>query len=153
MVERARLSDALALAAQPREREYAIHDEMLRGFMLRVQAGGSRSWALRFRRDGKPRRVTLGKVGTVTAGQARTTALTLLAREKTAGRPLPAPASGPTLARFAAEYVKRRSPSWKPSTHDSTMSYRLPAMLGRAECGPRSAERLHDHGRSPLAGS
>ena len=26
-------------------------------------------------------------------------------------------------------------------------------MLGRAECGPRSAERLHDHGRSPLAGS
>ena len=31
--------------------------------------------------------------------------------------------------------------------------YRLPAMLGRAECGPRSAERLHDHGRSPLAGS
>ena len=123
MVERARLSDALALAAQPREREYAIHDEMLRGFMLRVQPGGSRSWVLRFRRDGKPRRVTLGQVGTMAADQARAAALALLAREKTGGRPLPPPASGPTLARFAAEYVERRSPSWKPSTHDSTMSY------------------------------
>ena len=124
MVERARLTDAIALAAQPREREYAIHDETLRGFMLRVQAGGSRSWALRFRRDGnKPRRVTLGKVGTITTDQARAAALALLAREKAGGRFLPPPASGPTLARFAAEYVERRSPSWKPSTHAATMSY------------------------------
>ena len=43
MVERARLTDVLALAAQPREREYAIHDETLRGFMFRVQPGGSPS--------------------------------------------------------------------------------------------------------------
>ena len=54
MVERARLIDAPALAAQPREREYAIHDETLRGLILRVQLGGSRSWVFRFRRDGKP---------------------------------------------------------------------------------------------------
>ncbi len=37
MTERARLTDALALAARPREREYAIHDAALQGFMLRVQ--------------------------------------------------------------------------------------------------------------------
>ena len=117
------MTDAIALAAQPREREYAIHDETLRGFMLRVQPGGSRSWALRFRRDGKPRRVTLGKVGTMTADQARSAALALLAREKAGGRSIPPPASGPTLARFATEYVERRSPSWKPSTHGATMSY------------------------------
>ena len=43
MVERTDLSRALALAAQPREREYAIHDATLRGFMLRIQPGGSRS--------------------------------------------------------------------------------------------------------------
>ena len=89
MVERARLTDAIALAAQPREheREYAIHDETLRGFMLRVQPGGS--WVFRFRRDGKPRRVTLGQVRTVTADQARAVALALLAREKSGGRPTP----------------------------------------------------------------
>ena len=123
MAERARLTDAIALAAQPREREYAIHDETLQGFMLRVQPGGSRSWALRFRRDGKPRRVTLGQVGTMAADQARAAALALLASEKCGGRSLPPPASGPTLARFAGEYVEGRSPSWKPSTHAATMSY------------------------------
>ena len=85
--------------------------------MLRVQPGGSRSWALRFRRDAKPRRVTLGKVGTLTADQARAAALALLARAKADDRPLPPPASGPTLARFVAEYVERRSPSWsRPRT-------------------------------------
>ena len=97
MVERARLTDAIALAAQPREREYAIHDETLRGFMLRVQPGGSRSWVLRFRRDGKPRRVTLGQVGTMAADQARAAApprwRCSRARRAAAGpslRPLPA---------------------------------------------------------------
>ena len=90
---------------------------------LRVQPGGSRSWVLRFRRGGKPRRVTLGQVGTVTADQARAAALALLAREKAGGPSLPLPASGPTLARFATEYVERRSASWKQSTHKATVSY------------------------------
>ena len=53
MTERAHLTDGLASAAQPREREYVIHDATLRGFMLRVQPGGARSWVLRFRRGGK----------------------------------------------------------------------------------------------------
>ena len=160
MVERARLTDALALAAQPRKREFAIHDETLRGFMLRVQPGGSRSWALRFRRDGKPRRVTLGKVGMMNADQARAAALTLLAREKSGGRSIPPPASGPTLARFAAEYVERRSPAWKPSTLKATMSYLhqsiLPA-LGtlRVDAVTRAdvARWFHEYGRGTPGGA
>ena len=75
MTERARLPDALALAARPREREYAIHAAALQGFMLRVQPNGARSWVFRFRRDGKPRRVTLGKPGVVKADEARAAAL------------------------------------------------------------------------------
>ena len=55
MTERARLTDALA--ARPREREYAIHDTTLQGFMLRVQPNGARSWVFRFRRSGKPEAV------------------------------------------------------------------------------------------------
>ena len=43
---RACLTDALALAAQSRERQYAIHDATLRGFMLRLQPCGSCSWVL-----------------------------------------------------------------------------------------------------------
>ena len=105
MTERARLTDALALAARPREREYAIHDSALQGFMLRVQPNGARSWVFRFRRDGKPRRVTLGKPGAVKAEDARAAALAFFAREKGGGNPLPLPASGPTLTKFAAECV------------------------------------------------
>ena len=82
------------------EREYAIHDTALQGFMLRVQPNGARSAALAF-----------------------------LAREKGGGSPLPLPDSGPTLAKFAAEYVERRSPSWKPSTLKATMSYLNSAIL------------------------
>ena len=87
MTERVRLTDALALTAQPREREYAIHDTALQGFMLRVQPNGARSWVFRFRRDRKPRRITLGKPGAVKADQARAAALAFLAREKGSGRP------------------------------------------------------------------
>ena len=129
MTERTRLTDALALAARPREREYAIHDTALQGFMLRVQPNGARSWVFRFRRDGKLRRVMLGRPDAVRADQARAAALAFLAREKGGGSPVSLPASGPTLTKFAAEYVERRSPSWKPSTVKATMSYLNSAIL------------------------
>ena len=160
MTDRARLSDALALAARPSKREYAIHDTALQGFMLRVQPNGARSWVFRFRRDGKPRRVTLGKPDAVRADQARAAALAFLAREKGNGALLPVPASGPTLAKFAAEYVERRSPSWKPSTVDATMSYLnsaiLPA-LGHLRIGSvvraDIARFFHEYGRRKPGGA
>ena len=160
MTERARLIDALALAARPREREYAIHDAALQGFMLRVQPNGARSWVFRFRRDGKPRRVTLGKPGTVKADQARAAALAFLAREKGSGYALPLPLSGPTLTKFAVEYVERRSPSWKPSTVKATMSYLnsaiLPA-LGHLRVGTvvraDIARFFHEYGRRKPGGA
>ena len=160
MTERARLTDALALAARSREREYAIHDSTLQGFMLRVQPNGARSWVFRFRRDGKPRRVTLGKPDAVKADQARTAALTFLAREKGGGSPVPLPASGPTLRKFAAEYVERRSPSWKPSTVEATLSYLNSAILpilGHLRVGSvvraDIARFFHEYGRRKPGGA
>ena len=160
MTERARLTDALALAARPREREYAIHDTALQGFMLRVQPNGARSWVFRFRRNGTPRRVTLGKPHAVKAGQARAAALAFLAREKGGGSPVPLPASGPTLAKFAAEYVERRSPSWKPSTMTATLSYLDSAILpaiGHLRVGSvvraDIARFFHEYGRRKPGGA
>ena len=160
MTERACLSDALALTAPPREREYAIHDTALQGFMLRVQPNGARSWVFRFRRDGTPRRVTLGKPDAVKADQARVAALAFLAQEKGGGSPVPLPASGPTLTKFAAEYVERRSPSWKPSTVKATLSYLnsaiLPA-LGHLRVGSvvraDIARFFHEYGRRKPGGA
>ena len=145
MTDRARLTDALALAARPSGREYAIHDTALQGFMLRVQPNGARSWVFRFRRDGTPRRVTIGKPEAVKASEARTAALAFLAREKGNGVLLPVPASGPTLAKFAAEYVERRSPSWKPSTVDATMSYLNSAILPAARPSPYRLDCARRH--------
>ena len=160
MTERARLTDTLALAARPREREYAIHDAALQGFMLRVQPNGARSWVFRFRRDGTPRRVTLGKPEAVKADDARAAAPAFLAREKGGGSPVPLPASGPMLTKFAAEYVERRSPSWKPSTVKTTMIYLnsaiLPA-LGHLRVGSMVrfdiARFFHDYGRRKPGGA
>ena len=50
-------------------------------------------------------------------------------RETGGGSPSPLPPSGPTLAKFAAEYVERRAPAWKPSTVKATMSYLNSAIL------------------------
>ena len=162
MTERARLTDARALAARPREREYAIHDTALQGFMLRVQPDGSRSWVFCFRRDGTPHRVTLGKPDSAKADQARAAALAFLAHEheKGGGSPVPLPASGPTLTKFAAKYVERRSPSWKPSTVKATLSYLnsaiLPA-LGHLRVGSvvraDIARFFHDYGRKKPGGT
>ena len=160
MTERACLTDSLALAARSREREYAIHDTALHGFMLRVQPSGARSWVFRFRRDGKPRRVTLGKPGAVKADQARAAALAFLAREKGGGSPVSLPTSGPTLTKVAAEYVERRSPSWRPSTVKATLSYLnsaiLPA-LGHLRVGSvvraDIARFFHEYGRRKPGGA
>jgi len=127
--ERTRLTDAVARAARPRAREYAIHDAALKGFMLRVQPDDARSWVLRFRRNGKSRRATLGRAGTLTARQARAAALACLAREQGGDRPVPIPSSGPTLGRLAVEYMERCSPKWKPSTRAAVTSYLNSAIL------------------------
>ncbi len=114
----------------------------------------------RFRRDGKPRRVTLGKSDAETADRARAAALAFLAREKGGGIPVPLPASGPTLAKFTAEYVERRSPSWKPSTVKATLSYLNSAILpaiGHLRVGSvvraDIARFFHEHGRRKPGGA
>ena len=73
---------------------------------------------------------------------------------------MPLPASGPALTKFAAEYVERRSPSWKPSTVKATLSYLnsaiLPA-LGQLRVGAvvraDIARFIHEYGRRKPGGA
>ena len=101
-----------------------------------------------------------GKPDAVKADQARAAALAFLAREKGGGSPVPLPASGPTLAKFAAEYVERRSPSWKPSTIKATLSYLNSAILpvlGHLRVGSvvraDIARFFHEYGRRRPGGA
>ena len=77
---------------------------------------------------GRARLRAFGRTRGRAVGQRRA-ALAFLAREKGGGSPVSLPASGPTLAKFAAEYVERRSSSWKPSTMKATLSHLDSAIL------------------------
>ena len=157
MTERTRLADALA--ARPREREYATHDTTLQGFMLRVQPNGAWSWVFRFRRDGKLCRVTLGKPGALKADQARAAALAFLARGR---RQIPSPSSfrpyadevrrrirGPALARleavnagFSHELSRQRDPARSRPSLGRRGRARFFHEYGRRK--PGGANRCHE---------
>ena len=95
----------------------------------------------------------------VKADRARGAALAFLAREKGGGSPVPLPASGPTLAKFAAEYVERCSSLWKPSTVKATLSHLdsaiLPAFghlrVGSVVCA--DIARFHEYGHRKPGGA
>ncbi len=70
-------------AAQPGSVRYELFDSKLKGFGLRVTPSGEKTWVVVYRsgdggRNAPKRRVTLGKVGTLTPDQARDAAQKLL---------------------------------------------------------------------------
>jgi hypothetical protein len=53
---------------QPQSKPFELYDTRLRGFTLRIQPSGSRSYYARFERN---RRVVIGKVDTLSPEEAR----------------------------------------------------------------------------------
>lgn len=80
---RVTLSDHLALAAKPADKEYQIHDRLLAGLMLRVQPSGAKSWVFRRRVNGRPKRITLGPAQIMQVAEARAKAHAYLAADTT----------------------------------------------------------------------
>jgi hypothetical protein len=83
-----RTLDALAATNRP----YIAFDADLAGFGVRVMPTGVKSWIVEYRPHGggrtvAKRRVTLGKVGAVTPGQARRMAADMLAQVRLGGDP------------------------------------------------------------------
>ncbi|XIA65144.1 tyrosine-type recombinase/integrase [Bradyrhizobium sp. TZ2] len=60
--------------------EVIVFDEKLPGFGVRVRTGGRRTWIVQYRIGNKQRRVTLGRVGTLSAEKARREARTALGK-------------------------------------------------------------------------
>lgn len=136
--ERVYLSDLAARAARPAAKEYAIPDNRLSGFALRVQPAGTKSWVLRLKADGAAKRVTLGNVLTMSAEEARARAhhklsalappeIALLAAEdKLAIR----------LDVLAQRFLSAKRQVWKPTTVKAVQIYLnssiLPALGGHA---------------------
>lgn len=132
MSHRARLTDLLAATSQPAGREYAVHDAVLRGFMLRVRASGVKSWVLRIRQDGRPQRILLGDATCLTVEAARQRAHALLSGAASAAEFLRSTAI--TLKKFAGLYIERKGKDWRPltlRTHQCYLNARILPALGK----------------------
>src|SRR5215472_17482233 len=58
MSRQTRLTDAAALKRKPTDKRVEVHDG--NGLYLVIQPSGAKSWAYRYRVDGKSRKLTLG---------------------------------------------------------------------------------------------
>ena len=109
----------------PPDSGYELHwDDKLKGFGLRVTKTGAVSFVAEGRVRGRSRRVTLGRLGTITADQARQRAKTMLGKmsdgidpnaEKAEQR-----ATSVTLAELAQNYKENRRTSKGLPLKDST---------------------------------
>ncbi|MBF0169457.1 MAG: integrase arm-type DNA-binding domain-containing protein [Alphaproteobacteria bacterium] len=73
-----RLTKRLIDAAKPEGADYFIWDEEIPGFGLRVFATGKKSYLVQYRKDGRTRRVSFGRHGTMTPEEARKKAREIL---------------------------------------------------------------------------
>lgn len=120
-------------AVKPQAARVEVPDAILTGLYLVVQPSGGKSWAVRYRHAGKPRKATIGKYPAVDLGEARDLAKDALRRaakgEDPAGdkreRAVRQEAAateaklrerdrfGVVRDRFIAEYAKPRNRGWK----------------------------------------
>jgi integrase len=112
------------LELPPGKTELIVFDEGLPGFGLRIRAGGKRTWIAQYRHGAKQRRVKLGTIETLDAGEARRRARNALSRvhqgqdpqaDKTAARAPKAPEM--TLGDVVDRYLPIAERKLKASTY------------------------------------
>ena len=96
-------------STKPGGRDVLVWDAELPGFGLRVKPSGTKSYVLQYRnKEGRSRRLTIGRHGPVTAERAREKALRLLADIAEGADPADGKADArkaPTVAELAARYL------------------------------------------------
>jgi integrase len=134
------------------KRELIVFDEALKGFGLRIRAGGKRTWIAQYRLGSKQRRLTLGTVEKLDADEARKQAKDDLARvqlgqdpqaEKAAAR---APkAREMTLGDLVDRYLPYAERKLKASTYSGIVLHL------RKHWRPLHAHELHSLERRHVA--
>ena len=79
---RLRLTDAAVNGLRPAEQEFEVHDTVRDGLRLRVGPGGTKSWTFFYHRDGRNRRLGLGRYPFVSLSHARERAAEALGKIK-----------------------------------------------------------------------
>ena len=91
------ISDLTVRNSRPRERRYEIRDSLLRGFMLRVNPTGSKSWYIQLDRNHKQK---IADASVLTVSVARYRAKDILIQQSLAGNGLSGNARRLTLKEF-----------------------------------------------------
>jgi len=106
--------------APPPSGQRVVWDASLRRFGVRLSAGGSRAWVVKYKVRGKSRWLTLGTYPLVTLADARAKAREVLAMVVQGADPVgerQAERAAPTFAELADEYLERharpKKRSWK----------------------------------------
>ncbi|MTH34678.1 DUF4102 domain-containing protein [Paracoccus limosus] len=106
--------------------ETYLWDSALAGFGVRVTKSGSKSYVLKYRtRTGLSRKMVLGRVGTLTADEARRQAIKTLGEIATGGDPSAdrkAERQRMTVAELADLYVEAMQDRWKTNTYKTNTS-------------------------------
>ena len=97
-----RTVDGLSVA----DKDAVFWDRELPGFGVRVYPSGAKVYVVQCRRDGKSRRVTLGRHGVISADQARRQAALTIARIKGGEAPESTSPGTVTVAVLAERYLK-----------------------------------------------
>jgi integrase len=139
-----RLVDSL----KSRDGEYFVWDGALAGFGIRVQATGARSYVVKYRagsgRGAPTRRLTLGKVGTLTPDEARTLAKKMLGSVAHGADPAAQKAAdkrASTLSEIGEQFLTEHVAAKRSAS--SATSYRdLLERLTYPDLGKRKADKI-----------
>ena len=125
------LTDVAVRNAKPREQSFKVSDG--KGLYLQVEPNGSKLWRLKYRHQGKERKLALGMYPEITLGQARERQLEarrLLANDidpgehKRQAKRAARVAAANTFEAIAREWFAKFSPGWAES-HSSKVLLRM----------------------------
>ncbi len=139
-----KISNRTVEALSVEDRDAVFWDRELLGFGVRVYPSGAKVYVVQTRREGRSKRVTVGRHGVISAPQARRRAALMIARLKAGEDPVPpraAPAvdTSVTVAeladRFLREYVAVRCKPWTVMTYRGALDRWILPALGRLPVG------------------
>ena len=120
------LTPRLARESASSGRDTIVFDKALPGFGLRIHPSGRKVWIVQARIEGRTRRLRIARHGEMDLAQARRRARDLLASIRAGSNPaddLQRERKTPTFRAFAAEYLRRSGPHWKPSGRRTARIY------------------------------